>query len=187
MPSSCSCRRKGPARDGSIHDTCSCSRADECGHSCSHRLYLPQAFTFLAPENVSEDVAATSGNAFEIAEMSYLFVRDSASRRDVLHDLALARDFPEATAPQETDSRFPFLEYSGSESQARKRQSLMLVPLGAEPPAAIPEVISAKHVYGWYSVTLLLAGLATAQITAGDAFAGGSHSNTPCAYASSET
>ncbi|CAE7900101.1 hypothetical protein AK812_SmicGene21724 [Symbiodinium microadriaticum] len=131
-----------------------------------------EAFTFLAPENVSEDVAATSGNAFEIAEMSYLFVRDSASRRDVLHDLALARDFPEATAPQETDSRFPFLEYSGSESQARKRQSLMLVPLGAEPPAAIPEVISAKHVYGWYSVTLLLAGLATAQITAGDAFAG---------------
>mmetsp|Transcript_34356 Transcript_34356/g.80196 ORF Transcript_34356/g.80196 Transcript_34356/m.80196 type:complete len:209 (+) Transcript_34356:96-722(+) len=48
----------------------------------------------------------------------------------------------------------------------------MLVPLGAEPPPAIPEVVSAKHIYGWYSVMLLLAGLATAQVTAGDAFAG---------------
>ena len=60
----------------------------------------------------------------------------------------------------------------------------MLVPLGAEPPPAIPEVVSAKHIYGWYSVMLLLAGLATAQVTAGDAFAGVSRPNTLCAYSS---
>ncbi|CAE7461905.1 unnamed protein product [Symbiodinium natans] len=48
----------------------------------------------------------------------------------------------------------------------------MVIPLGAEPPAAIPEVVKTRHVYGWYLVLLLLAGLAMAQVAAGDAFAG---------------
>ena len=48
----------------------------------------------------------------------------------------------------------------------------MLVPLSAEPPPAIPEVVKTKHIYGWYLVMLLLIGLAMAQVVAGDAFAG---------------
>ena len=73
-----------------------------------------------------------------------------------------AQAFPGATAPQEIHASLR--DYPGSE--------LMIVPLGAEPPAAVPEVVKTKHVYGWYLVMLLLIGLAIAQVAAGDAFAG---------------